>query len=156
MAAQIQKHIGNLLDVESGILVHGCNAQGVMGSGVALGVKKKFPNVYGAYREAFLDRELRVGRIFPVQVSREENGAPKLVVVNAITQEYYGTDRRHVDYDGLKRCFKDIAVFANAHGIKDIHFPLIGCGLAGGEWSVVAPIIEETLDGLNAHLWVLE
>jgi O-acetyl-ADP-ribose deacetylase (regulator of RNase III) len=122
---------------------------------VALAIKKKFPNAFGEYRKAFLAGELRVGRIFPVLISGTRE-CPKLLVVNAITQEFYGRDRRHVDYDGLKYCFELTATFAKRHGIQDIHFPLIGCGLAGGEWLVVAPIIEQALDGLNPHLWVLE
>jgi len=35
----IKVNKGNLLDVTSGIIVHGCNAKSVMGSGVALAVK---------------------------------------------------------------------------------------------------------------------
>jgi len=155
MATTIQKHIGNLLDVKHGIIVHGCNAQGVMGSGVALAVKNKYPGAFRAYQEAYFDRELRLGGIVPYLADGDPT-YPKLIIVNAITQEFYGTDRRHVDYDALRTCFKEVAKLAKTTLLFDIHFPLIGCGLAGGDWSVVAPIIEEELDGMRAHLWVLE
>jgi len=155
MPATIQKHVGDLLAVDRGIIVHGCNAKGVMGSGVALAVRRKYPQAYAAYRKTYLEAGLRIGQIIPVVLTRDSKG-PTLILVNAITQEFYGTDRRYVDYDGLARCFEQVAELARAHALRDVHFPLIGCGLAGGDWREVAPRIETALEGLNAHLWVLE
>lgn len=154
MSTKIIKHIGDLLSVERGLIVHGCNAQGVMGSGVALAVKRKYPAAFREYQAAYFDRELRVGAIVPYLVSGSLE-EPILVIVNAITQEYYGTERRQVDYDGVRKCFEQVAELARKTKLYDVHFPLIGCGLAGGDWNVVAPIIEETLEGLHAHLWTL-
>jgi hypothetical protein len=40
---------GDLLDCIEKVIVHGCNAQGVMGSGVALAIRKKYPDAARAY-----------------------------------------------------------------------------------------------------------
>lgn len=37
----IHEHEGNLLHRERGILVHGCNAQGIMGAGIARVIKER-------------------------------------------------------------------------------------------------------------------
>ena len=151
----IQRHVGDLLDVKTGVIVHGCNARGVMGAGVAKAVKERYPGAYRLYRGFYERLGLTVGQILPYVVPN--GGAePKLLIVNAIIQENYGTYRRQVDYEGLERCFAQLPYLAKAYQLRDVHFPLIGCGLAGGEWSVVAPIIERTLGGLGKHLWVLE
>lgn len=39
----IEYRKGNLLDITSGVIVHGCNMRGVMGSGVALAIRNKYP-----------------------------------------------------------------------------------------------------------------
>lgn len=46
---------GNLLDVTKGIIMHGCNCQGVMGSGVALAVKRKYPLAFDRYSQMCAD-----------------------------------------------------------------------------------------------------
>ena len=155
MAAAIHRRIGNLLSVRSGIIVHGCNALGVMGAGVALAVRKKYPGAFLVYRDQWLMTGLQVGSIIPYRVPKLA-GEPALFIVNAVTQQNVGTRQRQVDYEGLGRCFNKIATFAREQNIDEVHFPLIGCGLAGGEWGVIEPIIAEELEGLNANLWVLE
>jgi O-acetyl-ADP-ribose deacetylase (regulator of RNase III) len=156
MSTKIQTHTGDLLaGVSTGIIVHGCNAEGVMGAGFALFLKRRYPKAFEAYREAYEQCGLVLGTIVPYIENPGDMYRDPLVIANAITQQTTGTDRRQVDYPAVRSCFKHVAKLARVAIVKDVHFPLIGCGLAGGEWSVIEPIIEEELDGLNAHLWVL-
>ncbi|MCP4437542.1 MAG: hypothetical protein GY810_01190 [Aureispira sp.] len=142
------KHKGDLTKVTKGVVVHGCNAQGVMGSGVAKAVRDTWPEAYAAYKETHVLRGLKVGDTVSAHIN--EN----LVVVNAITQEYYGTDGRlYLSYGGLVECFQEInASFAE---YKSLHFPLIGAGLAGGKWEVIKELIEECVTDMELNLWVL-
>lgn len=151
----IKRHVGDLLEVKTGIIVHGCNARGTMGKGVAKAVKARYPGAYHLYRGMHRGPGLTVGHIIPYGVPTL---APRteLLIVNAITQENYGTDKRQVDYEGLYRCFSQIPYLAQSYQLPDVHFPLIGCGLAGGDWDIVEAIIKSTLKGLNMHLWLLE
>ncbi len=75
---------GNLMDVTEGHIVHGCNAQGVMGSGVALAVKNKYPGAFDDYRAIYEDEGLELGLPYPYMPT------PNLVIWNAITQEWFG------------------------------------------------------------------
>ena len=153
--SSIERHVGNLLDVKTGVIVHGCNARGVMGAGVAKAVKQRYPGAYTAYRHAYEEGGLSVGQVIAYPVPNG-NGALQLVIVNAIIQQTYGTDRRQVDYAGFERAFVQVAHITRTFGFQDVHLPLIGCGLAGGDWRVIEPIIRRTLRGLRKHLWLLE
>ena len=141
---------GNLMEVPSGHIVHGCNARGVMGSGVALQIKNKWPSVYQDYRQAFQEQGLRLGDVQPVVVS------PELVVWNAITQKTYGSGpHRYVDYEAIARCFEKINTLVSDYPDVEqkIHIPKIGAGLAGGDWPAIAAIIDSVVN-VPVIVWV--
>lgn len=113
-----------------GIIAHGCNALGIMGAGFALHVKKRYPEAYKQYRS-----NLELGQVSVVKVSDD------LFIANCITQFDFGKDgRRYVNYEALAECFEEL----NGWSLP-IHYPLIGCGLAGGDWDVVSSIIKSSL-----------
>ena len=151
----IQEHRGNLLAVTAGILVHGCNAQGVMRSGVAKDLRAKYPGAFDAYKRKYDQSGLKVGDVVYYEPPRTL-GAPQFVIANAITQKYYGRDPDvvYVSYDGLERCFEDIGKLARQTGMA-VHFPLVGAGLANGKWPEIAPRIERALGpDIEKHLWI--
>jgi O-acetyl-ADP-ribose deacetylase (regulator of RNase III) len=148
---KIETKVGNLLDVKYGHIVHGCNAQGVMGSGVALAVKQKYPRCYQWYREEHEKNGLRLGYSYPYIATQD------LVVWNAITQEGFGAPTRNCSYDAIQSCFEminkvmktDLKTYA-----QQIHIPAIGAGLGGGNWEIIREIIEQTVE-FPTTLWVL-
>ena len=148
---KIETKVGNLLDVKYGHIVHGCNAQGVMGSCVALAVKRMYPRCYEYYREEYEKFGLQLGYSYPYVVT------PDLIVWNAITQDGYGAPTRNCSYDAIQSCFElinnriktDLQTYA-----KQIHIPAIGAGLGGGNWEIIREIIEQTVE-FPTTLWVL-
>lgn len=144
--------VGDLLARSRGILVQGCNAQGKMGSGLAKAVRDQFPKAYDDYIAAHAAHGLRVGQVV-FSVVRSTGSTPTLVIANAITQEFYGRDpnRRYVDYDGVQRAFEAIAHAARTWDLP-VFYPLIGCGLANGQWAKVGPRIDHALAGLDHAL----
>jgi O-acetyl-ADP-ribose deacetylase (regulator of RNase III) len=143
---------GDLLDVRRGIIVQGCNAQGVMGSGVAKAIRDKYPFVYDLYRGAYEKKGLQLGQVVWATVSKEE---PMLTIANAITQEFYGRDpnRVYVSYEGLRIAFERVAEIARKHDLP-VHYPRIGAGLAQGDWNRITAIIDTALTGVEHTLWV--
>lgn len=140
MQDNIEYHKGNLLDVKQGIIVHGCNAQGVMGSGGALAVKLKYEGAYQAYLDAHCHTPggLKLGEVI---YWRAPN--PELWIANAITQESYGrNNKRYINYWAIAKCFKEIMGFANAY-TPLVNFPKIGAGLGGGDWNIIQQIIND-------------
>ncbi len=143
--------IGNLLDVTDGHIVHGCNSQGVMGSGVALAVKNKYPLAFQDYRDIYEDEGLNLGEAYPFMPN------DRIVVWNAITQEFFGQPGRNCSYDAISSCFEDInkAIVDFDHVAKEIHIPMIGAGLGGGNWEIIREIIEQSTT-VPVTLWVLK
>lgn len=150
-------HTGDLLaHVHSGIIIHGCNAMGVMGSGFAAQVKEKWPKVFNEYSHKKRNYGLNVGEINFTRVEPMEDNM--LMIVNAITQKDYGRDKDkvYVDYDGVARAFRRTSDLCREYGIGDMHFPMIGAGLANGDWGKIQEIIESSVNtGIRKHLWVL-
>ena len=137
---KIEYRKGNLLDVTSGIIAHGCNARGVMGSGVAKGIREKFPEVFQRYYKYHCEYTLELGEVQVIEVSDK----PRLYVANMITQEFYGTSgKRYVSYDAVDECFDNL--LARNRYKYEINIPKIGAGLGGGAWSVIESIIESRM-----------
>jgi hypothetical protein len=110
-----------------------------MGSGVAAGIKYTYPGAYSHYRKEYEDTGLRLGtnNIFPVSAT--------LVIVNAIGQEDFGSGKRFVSYDAIQECFEKLNDrIANSDFPREVHIPMIGCGLGGGSWTIIKSIIEDT------------
>lgn len=156
----IEYQKGNLLDVKSGIIVHGANAQGVMGSGVAKVVKEKYPECFAEYRREYESLGLDLGSIVwwnSDMENRKNTPLPQLLfIANGITQKFYGTDKRHVNYVAIADVFKE--VIRQAKSIKlDVHFPKIGAGLGGGDWNIIEAIINDCdpVDKVRKICWEL-
>lgn len=150
MSTSIKQQRGNLFSVKQGHIVHGCNAQGVMGSGVALGVKNLYPGAYESYRIIHETQGLVLGQAYPWQASTD------LLIWNAITQHGFGSGRRYVSYDAIQTCFEEInriALDRRDEIAPHIHIPLIGAGRAGGNWDIISAIIENTVD-VSVTLWL--
>lgn len=166
---------GDLLSNTSGILVHGCNCQGVMGAGVAGLLRAKYPGVFERYVERHrrqglvlgdaqfvhsVDTSGRLIRDGFLEASAYSRDLPEgLVVVNAMTQQFYGRDPDvvYVSYDAVRSAFARVRMLANQTGVT-IRYPMLGAGLANGEWALVEQAILEGLgDELfsKTELWVL-
>lgn len=148
---------GDLLkSVKYGIIIHGCNAQGVMGSGFAKQVKETYPLAFQVYKKALVPGSWReLGSITSVEVS------PGLFIVNAITQYDFGRDgRRYVRYDGVDEALRRVNQWlldeqGNPEEIS-IHLPKIGAGLGGGHWPIIEQIIIHRLtSNWRTNVWEL-
>jgi O-acetyl-ADP-ribose deacetylase (regulator of RNase III) len=128
---------GDLMDTDIRHIIHGCNAQGVMGSGVAKLIRDKYPSAYTDYNDVYNNTGLELGDIV---FSAQNDGK---IICNAITQKNFGRrdDTVYVSYWAIAEVFRKIDAF----GIKEIAMPMIGAGLANGDWNVISAIIENTL-----------
>ena len=138
---------GDLLSVKRGIIVHGCNAQGIMGGGVAALIKRKWPRAYEEYCIVHKHCGLQLGQVLFVEVE------PFLVVANMITQEGF-SDGVDTDYDAIQDGFRTVAEWGKHHDLP-IHYPKVGSGIGGGEWDIIYDIIQDELADMDHTLWVL-
>ena len=133
---------GDALELATGVLVHGCNTEGVMGSGIARGVKTRYPNVYDVYKQAQRENGLKLGSC-SIGVARDN-----LYIVNAITQTLNNAhvERLYpVSYDAIARCFNIVNTAMNQIDPEfdmNLCFPKIGAVRGGGNWNVIQEIIK--------------
>jgi O-acetyl-ADP-ribose deacetylase (regulator of RNase III) len=160
---------GDLLSATRGVIIHGVNAQGVMGSGVAAGVRARFPEAYRVYREAYLAtgqfQSIDGGAHVDKNVIGSSNSKchlelgtitfakvlPELWIVNGVTQDFYGRNGAcFTDYAAVKAVFEktvELLETLDPNGAADLPllFPKIGAGRGGGDWNVIIKIIEEVV-----------
>jgi len=128
---------GDLFKTQYDIIIHGCNRQGVMGSGVAKIVKESWTNAYDAYISHHKEFDLKMGEVV-------WGYANKRIIGNCITQDFYGrTGDHYVDYEAIKNVFKEVNSFCLELKYLHVAMPMIGSGLGGGDWSIIEGLIEE-------------
>lgn len=147
---KIEYRNGDLFQTDVKTIVHGCNAQGVMGSGIAKIIREKYPSAYERYRNQYLiENKLVMGSLMVVPCDDK-------IIVNAITQEFFGRDDiRYVSYDAIDDVMKKINNFYDLYGINEVAMPQIGAGLGNGSWQVIEAIIENRLDEVKPIVYIL-
>jgi O-acetyl-ADP-ribose deacetylase (regulator of RNase III) len=142
------------------LIVHICNDMGAWGRGFVMALSARWDEPERAYREwhrsgyTLYDHhqeEFKLGNIqlVSVQNSRATLG---LWVVNMIAQHGIGVKDGvpPIRYDALRECLTKVAGHCNGGRIS---MPRIGCGLAGGTWEKVGPIVEETVGHLDVFVF---
>jgi O-acetyl-ADP-ribose deacetylase (regulator of RNase III) len=132
------------LDGHFDIIVHGANCFCKMKSGIAKVISETFPEVVEEDNKTTPGDFNKLGNYTSALVKNNNNES--LFIINAYSQYNYGTDTVKIDYDALTLCLKKIN--HNFRG-KTIGLPLIGCGLAGGDWNIVKKIIEKELNAVD-------
>ena len=143
----------DITTVEEGVIIHGCNAQGVMGSGVAKAIKAKWPGAYFAYRNKQFPSGLKLGE----SIWYEAN--PNLFIVNGITQFDFGTDgQRYADPIAIKDVICHVLGRVAGTKLQDkVYMPRIGCGLGGLDWDKdVEPHLRFALNSYGGTTWVCD
>ena len=143
--------VGDIFEeATEGYIMHGCNAQGVMGSGVAKIVKDRYFEAFKTY--ASQHPYYILGEVIPQKVTDD------LVIINAITQDQFGTHKVQVDYDAVEQACRGAQYLANSGMVesKEIHFPFIGAGLAGGDEHTLLTIFDRQFShDQDGTLWLL-
>lgn len=134
---------GDLFASTEGAIAHGCNCQGVMGSGVAKIVKEKFPEAYKKYNDlcSSLSSKSLLGRAQEIYI--ESRGS---FLYNIFTQDMYGSlVKRYVSYDAISDGFLSMFDHMNQTNQNIVNIPKIGAGLGRGEWDIIESIIISSL-----------
>lgn len=149
---------GDITKVQNGLICQQVNCQGVMGAGLAKQLRDKYPQVYEEYKEYIFARKVHylagskmLGLVNPVFIDKD------LLILNIFGQDDYGTDKRYTDYGALRKAFEYIeSVIAPSYNLP-VYIPYgIGCGLAGGDWSIVSMIINDVFADSPVWCYIVE
>ena len=148
----IQVVEGDATSPERGVIVHVVNDRGGWGKGFVNAVSRRWAEPERAYRSWARNKtgfELGRAQIVPV--------GDALFVANVLAQS--GTKRVHgrppIRYEALEKGLAEVARFC-AQNRLEAHMPRIGCGLAGGTWDEVEPLIERTLVAADVPVTVYD
>lgn len=125
------------------VIAHVCNDIGGWGKGFVLAVSRRWPEPERAYRAWHRDRaanDFALGAVQLVQVERY------VWIANMIGQRGIRTGSKGVPvrYEAIDTALARLAGHATTLGAS-VHMPRIGCGLAGGKWSRIEPLVAERL-----------
>lgn len=117
------------------VICHGANCLKNMEAGIAKLIKTNFIRAYITDRD-----DMRLSRQRLGDLSYSYDIDSDTYVVNLYTQYYGG---KNLDYEALTLSLRKLAMVFN----EDTHIglPMIGCGIAGGDWDRVKSIIKEEL-----------
>jgi len=134
---------GNLLDAQVEAVVNTVNTVGVMGKGIALMFKERFPKNYEAYAAACKAGEVQIGKMFVT--SADELEGPGWIINFPTKQHWRGNTKPEWVRSGLA-ALKNVI---REKQIRSVAIPPLGCGNGGLDWSTVRPMIEEALGDLD-------
>lgn len=141
---------GDLLNAPQKYIAHGVNCRGVMGAGVALAIKNKWPSVFTEYKKycsTFYDVNSLLGQCNIAYVDNNRS------VFNCFTQTDCGnTGLRYISYDAIAQCFGYINYLIKDE-VDQIALPKIGAGLGGGDWNVIERIIESECKNIQPYVY---
>jgi O-acetyl-ADP-ribose deacetylase (regulator of RNase III) len=133
------------------IIAHVVNDRAGWGRGFVVAISKRWREPEEAYRRWAKDKNFILGEVQFVPVGKY------LYVANMLCQ--HGLVGRSnpvpLRYPSLETCLKKVA--QTAERLKaSVHMPRIGCGLAGGKWEKIEPIIINTLESKNISVTVYD
>lgn len=136
-----------MFDVPADIRVNTVNCVGVMGAGVALAFKQRYPEMFKAYQQDCADGLVRPGRM---HVWKSLSGD---WIINFPTKRDWRDPSR---YEDIAAGLDDLRRYLDGLGPVTVALPALGCGHGGLDWARVSGMIREKLDGVAAHVLVFE
>lgn len=135
--------IGNIFDSKCSTIVNTINCVGVMGKGIALEFKKRYPEMFMDYTNKCNAGQVKTGMPY---IFDNGNG---IKILNFPTKDHWRSPSR-LSYvvDGLDWFVANYKNF----GIKSIAFPPLGCGNGGLTWEIVGPIMYQKLNSLPIEI----
>src|SRR5580704_5821740 len=126
---------GDLLKEESDAIVNTVNCVGVMGKGIALQFKQRWPRNFQAYEAACKRKEVKPGKMFIYDMG--EWAKPRYII-NFPTKTHWRGDSK-IEY--IESGLRDLVSEVGRLKIKSIALPPLGCGNGGLDWSDVKRLI---------------
>ena len=134
---------GNLLEADVDALINTVNTVGVMGKGIALMFKERFPKNMKEYAAACKEKQVETGTMFITDTG--EMMGPKWIVNFPTKRHWRAKSQMEWVIDGLD----DLRRFIVDKQVRSIAIPPLGAGNGGLNWQDVKPHIEAALADLE-------
>lgn len=133
---------GDILKEETEAVVNTVNTKGVMGKGIALQFKERFPENYKQYKKACEVSKVETGKVFVTESGLLLN--PRYIINFPTKEHWKNPSKMEYIYEGLN----DLVRIIKEKDIRSIAIPPLGCGNGGLDWNKVKPAIEGALSAV--------
>lgn len=136
-------------DTKATIRVNTVNCVGVMGKGITLEFKNRYPEMFSDYQKWCKNGIVRPGRVIPWHDQEHD-----VIVLNAVTQGHWKNPSKIIY---IKTVLENIYAFLGSQ--RDDHIitlPALGCGNGGLDWDVVKGLIKQHLTFMPQIIYVFE
>jgi O-acetyl-ADP-ribose deacetylase (regulator of RNase III) len=117
----------DITKLSTGLIIHGVNCLGIMGSGVALAIKNKWPSVYKCYKQMPTGKQM-LGQTHIISITND------LYIANCYTQLNFGnTNKKYADINAVEECLSTCFNFADINKLK-LCSPKIASDRGGLDW----------------------
>lgn len=135
---------GDLLSSPAQVQVNTVNVVGVMGKGIALQFKNKYPEMFKSYRQICEKHLFDVGNLYLWKSSK------KWVLLFPTKKHWRNPSKIEYIESGLKKFVENY----DRLGIESIAFPKLGCGNGNLDWNIVKPIMKKYLKPLPINIYI--
>jgi O-acetyl-ADP-ribose deacetylase (regulator of RNase III) len=142
---------GDFFDYDADIRVNTVNCVGIMGAGVALLFKRKFPDMYDEYVKECKQGRLKIG--LPHVWKDSKTLKTSVTIINFPTKDHW---KNPSEYEFVEKGLLWLRQYLAEKGKVTITLPALGCGHGGLKWERVKEMIFEKLDNLDAKVLLFE
>ena len=128
-----------MFSVKADIKICTVNCVGVMGAGIALAFKRRYPKMFQDYRKACLAGQLTPGTLHFWQEGTE-------TIINFPTKNDW---KNPSEYEWIEMGLQSLALYLKRKSKAKVVIPALGCGLGGLEWKIVREMIKTHLEPLR-------
>ena len=132
--------IGDLFTSKAQTIVNTANCVGVMGKGIALQFKKRFPDMYRDYEERCRRKEVKLGRPYLYKTMLPP------YILNFPTKDHWRSVTNLAD---IERGLQYLHNYYKEWGITSMAVPPLGCGEGQLEWRIVGPTLYRFLSRMD-------
>jgi O-acetyl-ADP-ribose deacetylase (regulator of RNase III) len=135
------------------IITHICNDIGAWGKGFVLAISQRWKEPERQFREWYKSqKDFALGQVQFVKIS-DDTWVANLVGQRDIKKDKNGTPP--IRYDAVSTGLQKVSEFAYEINAS-VHMPRIGCGLAGGSWDKIEPLIVSNLQDKEVAVTVYD
>ena len=134
----------SIFDSKAECLVNAVNCEGIMGRGIALEFKARFPDNFRIYADLCKSWIVKPGSIVSVT-----HPNMSVRIINAATKDRWMMPS---ELRWAQQCVLAIRDEVGLRGIKSIAIPALGCGLGGLRWQDVRPMLIKAFEYVDCHV----
>ncbi len=138
---------GDMFSISVDVRVNTVNCVGVMGKGVALAFKNRYPDMFKEYKQQCQDGIIRPGHL---HIWKNLMGD---WVINFPTKRDWKESSR---YEDVLAGLKALRNYLQEQKPSSLALPALGCGHGGLDWNRVSSMIQDKLGDLDTHIFVFE